>query len=294
MKILITGAQGFVGSHLSEFLATKGHQVITPKLNLLNATDTALALSQLEIEAVIHLAAIAVVGSSYSSPAKILRNNIFAQLNLLETLRQKNSSARILIVCSADEYGHSSKKLDEHAPLMPTSPYAVSKIGQDFLGLQYHLSYGMNVIRIRPFNHIGERQRPGFVVPDFARQIAEIEKSTNAGVMKVGNLNSVRDFTDVKDMVRAYELALTKGESGEIYNIGSGKGVKIKEVLDILIKLSSAKITVKTDKSRFRPGEVSKLVADPAKFQRLTGWKPTISLEKTLNRVLEYWRKEVH
>lgn len=295
MNILVTGARGFAGSHLVDQLKKKGHRVIAPRANLLNATETAAALAESKPDGVIHLAAIAVVGTSYTSPAKILRNNIFAQLNLLETLRKQRSKARILIICSADEYGKGfDRPIDESAPLMPTSPYAVSKIGQDFLGLQYHLNYGMKIIRVRPFNHIGERQSLGFVVPDFAMQIARIELSRRPGNIKVGNLNAVRDFTDVKDMVKAYELALIKGKPGEVYNIGSGKGVKIKQLLDRLIRLSPAKITVKVDRSRFRPGKEPKLVCNPEKFRKLTGWKATIPLEETLKRVLEYWRKEMN
>lgn len=294
MKILVTGAHGFAGKHLTELLKKKGHQILAPDVDLLNATAAASALAGKKFDGVIHLAAIAAVGQSYLSPAKILRNNIFAQLNLLENLRQRRQDAKILIVCSADEYGHGSDQpIDESAPLLPASPYAVSKIGQDFLGLQYHLAYGMKIVRVRPFNHIGERQAPGFVVPDFAKQIAEIEAENGKGTIRVGNLSTIRDFTDVKDMVKAYELALFKGESGQVYNLGSGKGVKIKDVLEMMIKLSSAKIKVEIDKSRFRPADEPKLICNSQKFQKLTGWEAKIPLEKTLKRVLEWWRREM-
>lgn len=292
MKILVTGANGFAGAHLCEYLKSAGHQVLAPRIDLLNATDTAGALAKINPEGVIHLAAMASVGESISSPAKILRNNILAQLNLLETLRRKNSPARILIIGSADEYGKGSdQSIDEETPLMPTSPYAVSKIGQDFLGLQYFLTYGMKIIRVRPFNHIGEGQTPGFVVPDFVKQIVDIEKSGRPGIMWVGNLETIRDFTDVKDMVQAYELALTQGIPGEVYNLGSGRGIQIKKLLSTLISLSKAKIIIKTDSSRFRTGEQPKLICNSQKFQNLTGWKAEIPLENTLRRVLEWWRK---
>lgn len=293
MKILVTGSRGFAGTHLVEYLKSKKHEVFEPRVDLCNATETSNALSKKRFDGVIHLAAMAATGDSFVSPAKILKNNILAQLHLLEVLRRNNSHARILIVCSADEYGQRSKKpIDENAVLMPTSPYAVSKIAQDFMGLQYFLSYGMPIIRVRPFNHIGEGQRLGFVVPDFTKQIVDIERSGKPGIMTVGNLNAVRDFTDVKDMVRAYELALTEGHPGEVYNIGSGRGVKIHDLLHQLIKLSHAKITVKIDKSMFRPGESPRLVADSTKFRKLTGWAPIIPLEETLKRVLEWYRAQ--
>lgn len=293
MNILVTGSNGFAGRHLTEHLKTKGHTALTPEIDLLNATETEVVISKQIFDAVIHLAAMAEVGTSMISPAKILRNNIFAQLNLLEALRRRNSKARVLIICSADEYGGSqSGSIAETAALKPASPYAVSKVAQDFLGLQYHLSYGLDIIRLRPFNHIGEGQRIGFVVPDFVKQIVEIEKSGKSGEIVVGNLEAVRDFTDVLDMVSAYELGLIKGGAGEVYNVGSGRGVKISYLLDQLVGMSKAKIKITVDKSRFRPGEPSQLICNPDKFMKTTGWKPEIPLEKTLRRVLEWWRRQ--
>ncbi len=293
MQILVTGPNGFAGRHLTVHLKSKGHTALTPEIDLLNATETEVVISKQKFDGVIHLAAMAEVGTSIISPAKILRNNIFAQLNLLEALRRRNSKAKVLIICSADEYGGSKKdSIEENAALMPSSPYAVSKVAQDFLGLQYFLSYGLNIIRLRPFNHIGEGQRTGFVVPDFVRQIVDIERSGRPGEIVVGNLEAIRDFTDVKDMVRAYELALIKGQAGEVYNVGSGKGVKISYLLQELIKMSNAKIKITVDKSRFRPGEPSQLICNPEKFIKATGWKPEIPLNKTLERVLEWWRRQ--
>jgi len=293
MNILVTGSSGFAGRHLTQHLKFRGHTALTPEIDLLNATETEVVISKQKFDAVIHLAAMAEVGTSLISPAKILRNNIFAQLNLLEAFRRRNSKAKILIICSADEYGGSQAgPINENTPLMPSSPYAVSKVAQDFLGLQYYLAYGLNIIRLRPFNHIGEGQRTGFVVPDFAKQIVKIEKSGRPGEIMVGNLEAIRDFTDVKDMVRAYELALAKGRVGEVYNVGSGRGLKISYLLQELIKLSKAKIQIKVDKSRFRPGEYSQLICNPDKFMKATGWKPVIPLEKTFERVLEWWRRQ--
>ena len=291
MNILVTGSSGFVGRHLVNHLK-KRHQIIPLDVDFLNATAVETTLAGINPDGVIHLAAIAAVGESLTSPTKILRNNIFAQLNLLEALKRKKSSARILIIGSADEYGQTSDKpIDESFPLLPTSPYAVSKIAQDYLGLEYHLAYGMNIIRVRPFNHIGEGQSLGFVVPDFTKQIVDIETSGKSGNILVGNLNAQRDFTDVLDMVDAYELALAKGKPGDVYNLGSGKSVVIKELLNVLISLSPAKITIKTDTSRLRPADQPKLVCNPEKFHLLTGWEAKIPLETTLKRVLEYFRR---
>ena len=291
MNILVTGSSGFVGRHLVNHLK-KRHQIIPLDVDLLNATAVETALAGINPDGVIHLAAIAAIGESLASPAKILRNNIFAQLNLLEALKRKKSTARILVIGSADEYGQTSDKpIDENFPLLPTSPYAVSKIAQDYLGLEYHLAYGMNIIRVRPFNHIGEGQSPGFVVPDFAKQIVDVENSGRPGNILVGNLDAQRDFTDVLDMVDAYELALAKGKPGDVYNLGSGKSVFIKHLLNILMSLSPAKVTIKTDPSRLRPADQPKLVCNPEKFHLLTGWKPKIPLETTLKRVLEYFRR---
>lgn len=302
MRILVTGAHGFAGSHLVELLESKNYSVFSPRIDLLNATDVSSVIGSKTFDYVVHLAAIAAVGESLASPAKILRNNIFAQLNLLEALKRKKSVARILIICSADEYGQPAKQpIDENFPLLPTNPYAVSKVAQDFMGLQYHLAYGMHIIRVRPFNHIGEGQSLGFVVPDFAKQIVDAEKNQKRSdlggrqgrtFINVGNLSTVRDFTDVLDMVAAYELALTKGQPGEVYNLGSGIGVTIKDLLNQLISLSSAKISIKTDPSRFRPADQPKLVCNSEKFHLLTGWKAKIPLKTTLKRVLEWWRKQ--
>lgn len=293
MNVLVTGATGFAGSHLVEYLKSRGYTIFSPRIDLLNATDVAGALKNKTFDSVFHLAAIASTSDSYSFPGKVLKNNLLAQLNLLETLRRQNSHAKILIIGSADEYGHGSKKpITEDSPLSPASPYAVSKIAQDFMGLQYYLAYGMEVVRVRPFNHIGERQALGFVVPDFAKQIIDIERTRKSGVIEVGNLNAVRDFTDVKDMVVAYDLALEKGKPGDVYNLGSGRGVKIEDLLERLVKLSNADITIRIDKTKFRPGESPRLVCDASKFKKLTGWEPKIPLSDTLMRVLEWWRKQ--
>lgn len=314
-KALITGAAGFVGSHLSEHLVANGIEVyglIHPehspqhtkslekkikiiKCDILKKKDLENILSSQDFEYIFHLAAFSSPPQSFLIPKETLENNIVGELNLLEILAQIASSAKILIVGSADEYGTATKKylpINEDAPLAPTSPYAVSKIAQDMLGLQYYLCHKLNTIRVRPFNHIGPGQSKAFVVPAFASQIAKLEKA-GGGEILVGNLNSWRDFTDVRDMVKAYLLALQKGNPGDVYNIGSGKAYKIADILKELISFSKVEITVKKDQKLMRDIDIEKISCDFSKFKKQTGWYPKIPITKTLFDTIEYERQMV-
>ena len=315
-KILITGITGFAGSFLGQELSSDSENEIygtyisesqfsniaaikdklhLQRLDLLEKDNVSDYIQKVKPDVVFHLAALTVPGASFDSPTEFFTNNINAQVNILEAMRKANlAGSKILIISSADIYGKVSPAdlpIDEQTQLLPTNPYAVSKITQDFLGLQYFLSYGMRVIRVRPFNHIGPRQSPSFVVAAFSKQIAEIEKYKKEPVLLVGNLESERDFTDVRDMVKAYGLAIEKGKAGDVYNIGSGTSSKISKILEMLLSLSTIKIEVQTDPSRMRPRDDPKLVCDNRKFSVLTGWKPTVSLEQTLKDTLDYWRE---
>lgn len=315
MKVLITGITGFAGSYLAEhLLLTKKYDVsgtylleeslkniknIKDKLYLVKA-DLSQEKSVFNIiknvspSVVFHLASLTSPADSFSNPAQTLTNNISLQVNLLEGVRKNNLfNTKILIVSSADIYGLVRKEdlpIDEQTPLMPTSPYSVSKIAQDFLGLTYFLSYKLKIIRVRPFNHIGPKQSSHFVVSSFAKQIAEIEKGKRTPTLYVGNLDAKRDFTNVKDMMNAYILAIEKGKDGEVYNIGSGISYKISDILSKLVLMSSSKIKIEKDETLFRPNDNPDLVCDPNKFTKLTGWKPQISMETTLKDTLDYWR----
>lgn len=315
-KVLITGITGFAGSHLAELLLKKKIKVygtcrwrsrtenieqIKNKLNLIEAD--LLDLSSLEKvmmdvrpDYVFHLAAQSFVPTSWTSPSVTMEINAVGSVNLFEAIRSAKIDPFIQIACSSEEYGlvkPDEVPIKETNPLRPLSPYAVSKISLDFLGYQYQQNYGLKIIRTRGFNHTGPRRGEVFVCSVFAKQIAEIEKGRKEPILLVGNLKAVRDFTDVRDMVRGYWLAAIKGEPGEVYNICSGKGVKIQEVLDKLLKMSKVKIKVKQDPARIRPSDVPILLGDYSKFRRQTGWKPTIKFDQTLKDILDYWRKRV-
>lgn len=314
-KALVTGAAGFVGSHLIEHLLENNIAVtaiIHPKHSSNNIDPLKNKISVYEADLtqkkefnkiknwnynyVFHLAAFSSPHDSFKKPQDTIKNNVFCQLSLLEQLKGNKSNAKILIVGSADEYGDVDQKylpVNEDAPLSPTSPYAVSKVAQDLLGYQYFLNYGLNIVRVRPFNHIGPRQSHQFVVASFANQIAMAERK-GGGAIKVGNLESFRDFTDVRDIVNAYLLALENGDAGEVYNIGSGNAYKISDILNKLIKISTVKIEVKQEKGRVRKSDIKKIYCDYSKFKSKTGWQPTINIDTTLFDTIEYERKNLN
>jgi GDP-4-dehydro-6-deoxy-D-mannose reductase len=314
LKALITGISGFVGSHLAEYLlqATDWQvagTVFGPFGNIANLSGRLelypAELSRLEVmefvleqarpDVVFHLAAQPLVSASMQDPWGTLETNIRVQLNVLEGVARFNSAIRVLVVGSSEEYGMVRPEelpVDENTPLRPLSPYAVSKIAQDFLGLQYHLTHKLHVIRARPFNHIGPRQRTGFVAPDFASQVASAEKGLRPPVIEVGNLAVRRDFCDVRDVVRAYHLLVTQGNPGEVYNIGSGTSHTVQELLDTLLSLSRVPIEVRQDPGRQRPADVPEIVSDTTRIRERTGWQPSIPFGQSLRDILAYWRQE--
>ena len=245
---------------------------------------------------VFHLAAQASVERSWLNPAETLVNNITVQLNLLQAVIDLRLESRMLVIGSADEYGAVRAEdlpIDENTPLRPVNPYAVSKIAQDYLGYQYFLSHGLHVVRARPFGHIGPRQGLGFVVADFARQLAQIEAGLQEPVIRVGNLSAQRDLTDVRDMVRGYYLALSRGKAGEVYNLGSSRAYAISEILDKLLQMSGVPVRVETDTSRLRPSDIPILACDSRRLRADTGWQPERDISDTLREVLDYWRERI-
>jgi GDP-4-dehydro-6-deoxy-D-mannose reductase len=314
LRALITGIAGFVGSHLAEAVqaetnwevwgavigsverasAIRGAKMLTTDLR--EPDQARVLVETARPDVVFHLAAQAYVPQSWADPWDTYHTNIRGQLNLLDAINRAGLKPRVLVVSSNEVYGYVRAEdlpLTENAPLRPNSPYSVSKLAQDFMGLQYFLDRKMDIIRVRPFNHIGPRQNERFVAPSFARQIVEIERGRRAPVLRLGNMAAQRDFTDVRDMVRAYIAAIEKGESGEVYNIGSGRARSVREMLDIMLTQCGVAIREETDPAKFRPSDTPISYADPAKFKRQTGWEPRISFEQTCVDILNDWRARI-
>jgi GDP-4-dehydro-6-deoxy-D-mannose reductase len=312
---LITGIAGFAGSHLAEHLLTETdwdvwgtthhnqhnidhlHDQLT--LHCIDLRDPN-AVRDLICEArpdrIYHLAGQSYVPASWRDPWGTFELNVRSQINLLEAILTVGLTPGVLIVSSNEVYGlirPTDLPIDEDTPLRPASPYAVSKVAQDMQGLQYHLNYGLNIVRVRPFNHIGPRQRAEFVASAFARQVVEIEASLRPPVVHVGNLGAERDFTDVRDMVRGYFLALERGKAGAVYNIGAGQIYSVRQLLETLLELSTVQVTVEHDPTRVRPSDVPVVICNATRFRTQTGWAPRISFRESLHSVLEYWRSRV-
>ncbi len=318
MRVLITGITGFAGSHLAEYILADqpGVEVfgivrwrsrmenidhLRDRLDLVEAdikdiVSLQSCLAHVRPDRIFHLAAQSFVPTSWKCPAETFATNAIGQINLFEAALSLKLSPRVQVAGSSEEYGQvfpDEVPMKETNPLRPLSPYAVSKVAQDMLGWQYFRSYGLPIVRTRGFNHTGPRRGDVFVTSSFAKQIAEVEKGKRKPVIQVGNLEAKRDFTDVRDVVRAYWLSLEKGEPGEVYNIGSGRAYSVREVLDTLLSLSQAKVKVEVDAGRLRPSDVPILLSDCTKFQKLTGWKPRIPFKQTMGDLLEFWRQRV-
>jgi GDP-4-dehydro-6-deoxy-D-mannose reductase len=313
-RVLVTGVTGFAGSHLVDYLLERGdceivgihrwrsrtenvehfmERITMMECDLRDAAATRDVIERVKPDWIFHLAAQSFVPTSWIAPTESLTTNVLGQVNILEAVRRIGLKPRIQLACSSEEYGMvypDELPIQETNPLRPLSPYAVSKVTQDMLGYQYWMSWKVDCVRTRGFNHEGPRRGPVFVASDFAKQIADIEKGRRPPVLSVGNLDAKRDFTDVRDMVRAYWLALEKCEPGEAYNICTGKAWTIRQVLDLLRGMTKARIEVRPDPARLRPSDVPVLQGDNSKFVRATGWQPTIPFEQTLRDMLDYWR----
>jgi GDP-4-dehydro-6-deoxy-D-mannose reductase len=311
MRALITGVGGFVGRHLLRHLQEEGDEVFglgrevdvlgvdlarICQADLCDRDTVERVLREVQPAAIYHLAAQSSPAESLADPWATLSNNLLAQMNLLEALLSAGLRSRVLVVGSSDEYGKvapSDVPTDEDVPLRPNTPYAVSKVGQDMMGYQYFAQHHLPVIRVRPFNHTGPGHDPRFVIPSFARQLAEIEAGLREPVLRVGNLDVARDFTDARDMVRAYRLALIQGVPGEVYNLGRGRSLRIADTLEELIALCPVHVDKCVDPVLLRPSDIPRQEADTRKFTSLTGWRPRIAWHTTLADTLDYWREKV-
>ncbi|MCK4495303.1 MAG: GDP-mannose 4,6-dehydratase [Candidatus Aminicenantes bacterium] len=318
MRVLITGITGFAGSHLADYILENHPDVrlyglvrwrsrmenilhIQEKIELFEAdlkdiVSLRKSLAEIKPDRIFHLAAQSFVPFSWKCPAETFAINAIGQINLFEAILSLGLSPKIQVAGSSEEYGlvnSDEVPMREENPLRPLSPYAVSKVAQDFLAWQYFKSYGLRTVRTRGFNHTGPRRGEVFICSNFAKQIAEIEKKKKEPVIFVGNLEAKRDFTDVRDTVRAYWLSLEKGEEGEVYNIGKGKTCSMKEVLDILLSKSKVHVKIEVDSKRLRPSDVPVLLSDCTRFRKLTGWEPKIPFSQSLQDLLDYWRERV-
>lgn len=311
-KILIIGGAGFVGGYLSEILINNGfevHSTCLPSENILNNKCTSHVLdildklsvlnllNDIQPDIIYHLAAQSSVALSWKNPQLTIDVNIKGAINILDALRESlKSDARIILIGSGEEYGYIKKDacpISEEEAVNPGNIYALTKAFQSMAGKIYARAYNMDIIMVRAFNHIGAGQLPAFVVSDFCKQVAEIEKGIKAPEIFVGNLDARRDFTDVHDVVRAYMMLGEYGKTGELYNVGSGKAVAIKDILDIIVSNSMADIKIIVDKNKLRPSDIPIIEADISKVRSHTGWMPEIPIETTIKNTLDYWRNNI-
>lgn len=312
MKALITGIAGFCGSHLAELLLREGYEVygmiryrskldniqdIIPKINLVygdlrDSHSIEPLIQEIRPDYVFHLAAQSYVPMSWKAPIETIETNVNGTINLFEAVRKLDKEVRIQFAGSSEEYGlvlESECPITEEQPLRPLSTYGVSKIACEKLAYQYVKSYGMKIVVTRGFNHTGPRRGEQFVTSNFAKQIAEIEAGAKA-VIKVGNLDALRDFTDVRDMAKAYLLAIKLCQYGVPYNVCSGQAIKIDSLLGRLLSMTNLVVGVEQDPARMRPSDVPILHGDCTLFKNATGWERSYTLDETLEDLLNYWR----
>lgn len=315
-RALITGIAGFAGSHLAEELVREGWEVYgierhgavmsnltdlidrvrVEECDILSSKDVVYLISKHKPDAIFHLAGTSFVPDTQNAPQMAFEINVKGSLNMLEETRENAPDAGLILISSAEVYGSAATTrmpLTEDNKLRPVNIYALTKVCAEEISFYYHRVRGVNCVVLRPFNHIGPGQRPSFVTSAFALQIARIETGKQEPILEVGNLEATRDFTDVRDMVRAYRMALEYCEAAIPYNICSGKAYQIKEILDKLLAFSDAEIEIRQAPERLRASEVPLFQGDHTRFTRATGWEPTFSIDETLKTILDYWREQV-
>jgi GDP-4-dehydro-6-deoxy-D-mannose reductase len=304
VRTLITGASGFVGAHLKRELGAHDYEVYTTDiggnpdfiLDLLDVMKVYEHLEKYKYDAVVHLAGFSSVKLSWEYPRKALELNVFPTLNLLDSISRTGFNTRVLLIGSSDQYGIVPQDrflLTETDPCQPRSPYAISKCTQEQMAPALAASKKLDIIYTRSFNHIGPGQQKGFVVSDLTSAIVDIQNGSEP-VLYVGNMQAYRDFSDVRDVVRAYRLLLEKGQCGEIYNVGSGAVHSIQSILQSLIELSGMNIEVRQDPAKFRPVEIYKIGCCRQKIMEHTGWAPEIDLKQSLKDTLAWWQQKLY
>jgi GDP-4-dehydro-6-deoxy-D-mannose reductase len=302
---LVTGGTGFAGSHLIEQLVASGQNVAAfanPKgqspassppgvawhaVDLLDRSAVSRAVASISPSAVYHCGGFADVAAAWGQPDRALRVNALGTHHLLEAVRQAGLDCPVLVTASALVYRPSAEPLREDSPIAPSNPYGISKLAQEMIAAR---APGSRVFIVRPFNHAGPRQSASYVTSSFARQIAEIERGRREPVLLVGNLESRRDITDVRDTVRAYRLLVERGRPGRPYNVCSGRAYRVGDLLTTLVGLSRLQIEVRQDPARMRPADIPVVVGDPARIRSETGWQPEVPIDQTLSDLLDYWR----
>jgi GDP-4-dehydro-6-deoxy-D-mannose reductase len=306
-RTVVTGAAGFAGGHLLDRLgnSTEVHgwalpgtrpasfqQVEWHDVDLGNRATVIAAIRAIQPTRLFHLAGAPSVETSFKNAVPHLSTNAMGTAYLLDAVREHAPHCRVLVVTSAQIYHPDSGPISERTAFVPSTPYGLTKLAQDLLALESAEHRGMDVVVARPFNHIGPRQTPGFAVPSFARQIARIERGLEAPAIRVGNLDTFRDFTDVRDVADAYCRIMERAPRGRAYNVCSGTARRIGDLLDALVGLSTIDISVETDPARLRPADVAVIVGDRSRLSEETGWRPTVPIDQTLQDTLDWWREE--
>lgn len=310
-KGLVIGAAGFVGNYLINEMHANGMESYATKLShekfenpyakvydldIMDKEAIVSLLFEVQPDYIFHLAAQSSVGLAWKNPALTVDVNIKGSINVMDAVRELFYKPRVLLIGSGEEYGYirpGETPIQEENALRPGNIYAATKVCQNMIGNIYSKAYDMELMMVRAFNHIGPGQAPMFVVSDFCKQVAEIEKGLREPVMMVGNLAAKRDFTDVRDVVKAYVKLVAMGQAGETYNVGSGNAQEIRQILDLIVSMSDKDIRVEVDPNKIRPVDVPIIEADITKLNQLTGWKPEIPLKQTIQETLDYWRAHV-
>lgn len=318
--VLVTGAAGFAGSHVLDLLAAEGVPAVAWRrpggrqpaagpgdggsgqspgrdgvrwmaVDMLDPAAVRAAVREVQPTAIVHCAGAAHVGRSWDRTESTFATNVRGTHHLLDALRRERLSARIVITSSAMVYRMSNRALREDDPRVPASPYGLSKLAQEMLGVRA-VGDGLHVTIARAFNHAGARQDPSFAAPSFARQVAEIEAGRRSPELIVGNLDARRDLTDVRDTARAYYALLREGAAGRSYNVCSGEAITIARLLEMIVSRARVPVSIRTDPSLYRPSDIPVVLGDPERIQREIGWQRTIPLARTLDDLLDYWRRQ--